>query len=482
MALSIFFPVLIRGGYTPLSRGVFAALAGTALFVAVARDARGAAAAARCPAVVTLAALALISAASAAWTVAGPQLAIRWALVDGGYAALVIAGAVMARHRRGAVTIATAVAAIAALEAIAGLVWGARLEEPYALRIGGSWRPAGTFEYPPALALLQVSALPVLLVAMVRDRTRLAVPAAGAAGAAGAVLALSSSRAQVALAVLVLAAAIVWPTRTTQSARGLVAAAAGLILAAGAAAYAVAGGYVPPHASGGDEGRLLGLGATIFLASALWWLVRRLAARPTASPLRRLLRPSRLAVRPPKAVVWAVGVVLVMGTIAAFALIASSAPGGARGVEPAGGIGHGRMHIWSAAAETALERPVAGAGAEAFLAASAEHQGRSRTRYAHNLPLDLAVELGLVGLLLCLALYAAAAAALWRARLSPAAWLLGPAVIAFLLTNLIDWPWHLAGAGAIWAASLGGVIGASATDPPEGARSATEPEPHALRD
>ena len=119
---------------------------------------------------------------------------------------------------------------------------------------------------------------------------------------------------------------------------------------------------------------------------------------------------------------------------------------------------------------------MAGAGAEAFLAASVEHQGRSPTRYAHNLPLELAVELGLVGLLRCLALYATATAALWRARLSPAAWLLGPAVIAFLLTNLIDWPWHLAGAGAIWAASLGGVIGATATDRP-GAGTATEPGP-----
>lgn len=482
MALSILFPVLVRGGYTPMSRGVFAVLAGTALFLAVACDARGAAAAARRPAVVTIAALALVSAASAAWTIVGPLLAIRWALVVGGYAALVIAGAVLARERCGAHTIATVVGALAALEAIAGLVWGARFEEPYALRIGGSWRPAGTFEYPPALALLQVSALPVLLLAMLRGRMRLAVPAAGAAGAAGAVLALSSSRAQVALAVLVLAVAIAWPTRTTQSARGLVAAGAGLILATGAAAYAVAGGYVPPHVSGGDEGRLLGLGATIFLASALWWLVRRLAVRPTAPPLRRLLRSVRLAVRLPKAVVLAVGFVLVMGTIAAFVLVASSAPGGAPGVEPASGIAHGRTDLWSAAAETALERPVSGAGAEAFLAASAEHQGRSPTRYAHDLPLDLAVELGLVGLVLCLSLYAATTAAVWRARLSPAAWLLGPAVIAFLLTNLIDWSWHLAGAGAIWAASLGGVIGGSATDRREVTRSATEPESDAARE
>jgi hypothetical protein len=40
---------------------------------------------------------------------------------------------------------------------------------------------------------------------------------------------------------------------------------------------------------------------------------------------------------------------------------------------------------------------------------------------------------------------------------------LGPAVIAFLIANLFDWPWHLAGADAIFALALGALAASSAT-------------------
>jgi hypothetical protein len=58
-----------------------------------------------------------------------------------------------------------------------------------------------------------------------------------------------------------------------------------------------------------------------------------------------------------------------------------------------------------------------------------------------------------------LALYATAGIAIWRARATCAAWLLGPAALGFLLSGLVDWPWHLAGSGALWAMALGGVLG-----------------------
>jgi hypothetical protein len=54
-----------------------------------------------------------------------------------------------------------------------------------------------------------------------------------------------------------------------------------------------------------------------------------------------------------------------------------------------------------------------------------------------------------------------AGAAVWRARASRAAWLLGPGALAFLASGLLDWPWHLAGSGAVWAASLGALVGAA---------------------
>ena len=44
-------------------------------------------------------------------------------------------------------------------------------------------------------------------------------------------------------------------------------------------------------------------------------------------------------------------------------------------------------------------------------------------------------------------------------RATLAAWLLGPALALFMLSNADDWTWHLAGAGAIFALALGGLLG-----------------------
>jgi hypothetical protein len=127
----------------------------------------------------------------------------------------------------------------------------------------------------------------------------------------------------------------------------------------------------------------------------------------------------------------------------------------------AGGFWHGRLHTWRATIDTIRDRPLAGAGADAFLVASARHQQDGPVRFAHDLPLELTAELGVPGGVLALALYAATAAALWRARRTRAAWLFGPAAAAFLGASLLDWPWHLAGSGAVWAAALGAIAGAA---------------------
>jgi O-antigen ligase len=102
-----------------------------------------------------------------------------------------------------------------------------------------------------------------------------------------------------------------------------------------------------------------------------------------------------------------------------------------------------------------------GAGADAYYIASLPHHGAATTRYAHDLPLELAAELGVLGLLLGLALYASAAWTISRATNSSALWLLAPAAVAFLASNLVDWTWHLAGLGALWAAAIGGLEGSS---------------------
>ena len=145
---------------------------------------------------------------------------------------------------------------------------------------------------------------------------------------------------------------------------------------------------------------------------------------------------------------------------------------------------HGRVGLWHAALDTARERPLQGYGAGTFLSATREHQLKERpvpTRFAHDLGLQEWVELGVAGLLAVLAWYAAVgwtlARELWpprapaapgaRPAVSDAAWLLAPAVAAFPLANLLDWPWALTGAGALWALAAGGLL--SARQPPDAA-------------
>lgn len=120
---------------------------------------------------------------------------------------------------------------------------------------------------------------------------------------------------------------------------------------------------------------------------------------------------------------------------------------------------HGRAHEWDAALQTWLHRPLLGAGAGSYYEASLPYQGSAPTLYAHDLPLELAAELGVLGLLLGVALYAACGWTIATASDSTALTLFGATVVAFLASNLIDWTWHLAGLGALWAVCAGGLAG-----------------------
>ena len=143
------------------------------------------------------------------------------------------------------------------------------------------------------------------------------------------------------------------------------------------------------------------------------------------------------------------------------ALVAGSLAFGA-GDGPESGFLHGREDTWEAAVDTFLDRPLHGAGADAFLAGSARHQDGAAIAFAHNMPLELAAELGLLGLLLAASVYVSTASLVWRRRSVRAGWLFGPAALAFPLANLLDWPWHLAGLGAIWAMACGALAGSAA--------------------
>lgn len=361
VAAAVAVTSLDGGGFTARSQTLLIALASVSLLVGGPQILG----AVRSPLVQVLLALGGLSILSSLWTVGSASDAARWGLVILSYAVLAAGG-----RRIGPWPIALLIAALAAIEAVLGLRAAAAHSLPDAERIAGSWRPGGTFQYPPALGLLQVMALPVLLSATARSRW-IAMPCAILAGA---VLGTADSRLDLALAAIVLVTGVA-------------------------------------------------------------------------------LAPRRAAV----------GAVIVAAALAAHLTIGADPPGRSLTTRPHTDLLHGRLHEWKAAIETWFDRPLVGAGAGAYYVASAEHQGSSPTLYAHDLPLELAAELGTLGLLLGIALYAAAADALRRARASPTLWLLGPAVAAFLLANLVDWPWHLAGLGAAWAVAAGGIVAAGAS-------------------
>jgi O-antigen ligase len=370
VAIAALVPVAIgvfaEGGYSGGARVAFG-VAGVCAGLLAAR--RGAA---REPVVLVLMALAALGLLSALWTLGPVDRTVRWALVCAGYAGVAVAAAAVARRRGGVELLAGAVAAIAVGAGLAGLIAVLLHAPPYAERIAGVWRPGGPFEYPPALALLEVSALPALLAAL-SSRKRLVV-ATGAFGLAVAVcvLALAASRTALAFAVVV-----------------------------------------------------VGI-----------WALRRL--RPDVR--LRLVLPF----------------VLVAALLAGGLAFGVSAE---QGAGPSTGFLHGRASTWRAAVDTFADRPLRGAGADAFLAGSARHQGGETVVFAHDLPLELAAELGVAGAALAVALYAAVGRTLWRVRGTRAFVLLGPSAAAFLLAGLVDWPWHLAGCGAIWALSVGTLTG-----------------------
>jgi O-antigen ligase len=129
------------------------------------------------------------------------------------------------------------------------------------------------------------------------------------------------------------------------------------------------------------------------------------------------------------------------------------------GIQPSSGFDHGRLDQWRAAVEVGADEPLKGVGAEAYFLASRDEQGGHAVLYAHNVVLEAFAELGVVGLVLVLVIVAGTIAAAWRARGTYAAALMAAPALAFVLVNLVDWSWHLAGSGAVWAVALGALLG-----------------------
>ena len=422
-----------RGGYTDDARGVVAALAGLAALAAVAVAPEAAGRAARHPIVLTLAALAAITALTAAWTIGAPSDAARDAGAVLALCALVVAAAWLpAPWGHAGILLVAALAT-----AVAGLAATIATSEPLALNLCGSWRPAGPFEYPPALALVCAGALPVALCAATERRRAVAIPGALAAWLLVITVALTANRTAIGLSALAVTACVALAPR----ARAVGPAALATIVAATASALILHGDL----ARASDGARPLALLPVLIVVAVVLWTG---GERPGAWRRGR----------------WT-AVVAVAGILATTGVVL-----GDRGSPCGGDPSHGRVGIWRAALHTATERPLQGYGAGTFLAATTERQLEERpvpTRFAHDLGLQEWVELGIVGLLAVIAWYLAVgwtlARELWPPRSNAAAWLLAPAVAAFPLANLLDWPWALAGTGALWAVAAGGLLAGRAS-------------------
>jgi O-antigen ligase/polysaccharide polymerase Wzy-like membrane protein len=452
-----------KGGFTAGSQTAFAGLAAVALAAVLHADEEGALAGLRTGPVLLLLSLAALDLLSSVWSVELGADAVRLGLVVAGYGAIAIACAALARSRSGVMALAVTLGLLAGAEALAGLVAAGVRVEPMAERIEGVWRPGGTFQYPPALALLQIAALPALLRAMNARRVAFAFAAAMGTAAAGAVLVLAGGRLELALGGVLAVAAISAPATTLATTRPRAIAAVAIAAAAAAAARFAAGGYAYPGATGGDAPRLLGLALAVMVPAVAWIALRkRLETRPSASLASNRLPRTRVAAA-------------VLATTAAALALGAGASG--KWVEPSSGFAHGRSAQWEAAVDTALDKPVLGSGGGAYAIASRDHQPQPDSLYAHDLALETWAELGPLGLLLVAFLYAAVGRVVWRARRRPEAWLFIPGASTFLIANLVDWPWHLAGAGAVWALCLGALLSSRAT----GHRQARAPAPGSSR-
>jgi O-antigen ligase len=247
------------------------------------------------------------------------------------------------------------------------------------------------------------------------------------------------------------------PRFTLRVSRREAVAAASLVVCAGVAARAVLGGAVPLGAEG-QGWRVAVVVAACLCAPAAWAAISLLARRWSSA-----------------VVACGIAAVIASGTVGGFAgsLAPSASAPPAAAVQQVrtrpvnDDVLHGRRAIWDAGLEAFRQQPVQGHGAAGFLSATLELQPRPATTYAHALPLELGVELGLAGLLLAIGLYVVPIRACWKARAASDGWLLIVPVLAFLIANLVDWPWHIAGLGAVWAAATGAVIGAGRTALPK---------------
>lgn len=411
-----------------------------AMVLAVILDYRNAARALVAIPTLALVGLAAFSFLSADWSIVPTFLATREGMLIAAYVLIAIAAAV-ATTRISVLPLAVLMVGVAVAAGAVGL-WGfANFEEPLAVVNQGQLTPAGPFRYRNTLALLSAASLLPLLRWSVWDvfeppQVALSLVAGLGLGVSVVVIATSESDFGMLMALVLLAATVLFPGQTLGTKRQ-----AALGMAA----------------------------ATVLVGFASWLMFRKVLGQMPGAESDRTLAAILLVVAMPL-VAWAAGfgsrrigdrvatrLVQVSAVLVAIAGIFSLI-----GPSPAGDLTQSRQAYYDVTIETAKEEPIKGFGPGSFSQASMDKQLRSlgtQIRFAHTIPGEMWVELGIVGLVLSLLLYAGSLLLSWRTVLRPGGLLLIPLVLGFLASGLIDWSWHMTAMTALWASGLGGLIG-----------------------
>jgi O-Antigen ligase len=336
---------------------------------------------------------------------------------------------------------------------------GGRLEQPITY-----WNAEG------ALAAVGL----VLCARLAGDRTRppaIRIAAAAAAAPLGAGVYLSYSRGALAVAVLGLLVVVAAAPGLAQLRASAIALATGT--AAAAIGAALPGVAALEGSNRGRDGAVALILMTVVAAAAAL-----LTARLARSPDGPLARPRRLR-HAAAALVAAAAAGLVIAGLAERSSEADLASGAQRLTT----VSSNRYEYWAVGLRAFADEPITGLGAGGFRVEwLRERPYPEAVRDAHSLEVELAAELGLVGLAALALIITGAALAARRALAVDATTAAGPlaALLAWFLHVSIDWDWQLP-AVTLPAIALAGALIALAEASRSGDRADSAPLVRAAR-
>ena len=394
-----------------------------------------------------LAGIAVWSAISIAWApLVGPALdSVQRVLL---YLAVLLAALAALRDPRAARAVEP-VLALGALVAIGYGLAGRLLPGAIDLISERSYGAAGRLEQPitywNAEGLLAAMGL-ILCVRIAGDRSRAAamrLAAAAACAPLGVGIYLSYSRGALAVTglglVVLLAAAPSWP-QLRAIAAGLTAGALGAVAASLLPGVASLSGTMADQQRDGAVMLAL-LGALMLAAAALTWRWLR-AERDGAARVGTLPQARGLPTVAAAAAALCVAGLVAGGMVEDAERSESAAPSPAR----LASVSSLRYEYWRVGAEAFARDPIQGTGAGGFRVVwRMERRVPHAVTEVHSLPLEMAAELGLPGLLL-FALFVGGVASAGRRALRQGAPLAPGAAavcLAWLLHATIDWDWQL---------------------------------------